>query len=67
MTITSEQRQELCTLARNIKFKVSATHSPHITLSSKCVTMRFPNDEQGYRQAKAYLQKIARPQESEAS
>lgn len=61
MPITPEQKQELHNLAKNIKFQVSA-RGPKITLSSKCATAIFANNGTGYEEAKAYLQKIARPQ-----
>lgn len=63
-TITAEQKEEMKSLAKLCKAKVSFS-GPRITLTSKCFSGRYPNNIDGYCAARATLEQMA-PQQQES-
>lgn len=53
--ISTEQKEEMKALAKACKAKVSFS-GPRITLTSKCFSGRYPNDQDGYFAARAILE-----------
>jgi hypothetical protein len=55
--ITAQQKAEMKTLAKQCKAKVSFS-GPHIALTTKCFSGRYPNNMDGYSAALAILEKL---------